>query len=129
MTETSTFQKNLVFLDTALPGVASLVRRSTDMITMTVPGEDGRATNIDIRSGRLYNQDAGAFAAAQVAAWQNALMGVVAGRPEPKDLHDPGTKSLSAALACCRFRRPITPGCWWSSGWAGHDGDGSNHGS
>ncbi len=99
MTEASLFRKNLIFLDAAQPGVASLVRRSTDTITRAVPGEDGRAVDIDIGAGRLYNQDAAAFAEAQVAAWRGAPMRVVVGRPEPEDLHDPGTKWLSAALS------------------------------
>jgi hypothetical protein len=97
MTEASLFRKNLIFLDAAQPGVASLVRRSTDTITRAVPGAGGRAVDIDIGAGRLYNQDA--FAEAQVAAWRGAPMRVVAGRPEPEDLHDPGTKCLSAALS------------------------------
>ena len=52
MTEASLFRKNLIFLDAAQPGVASLVRRSTDTITRTVPGAGGRAVDIDIGAGR-----------------------------------------------------------------------------
>ena len=99
MTEASLFRKNLIFLDAAQPGVASLVRRSTDTITRAVPGVDGRAVDIDIGAGRFYNQDVDAFAEAQVAAWRGAPMRVVVGRPEPEDLHDPGTRWLSAALS------------------------------
>lgn len=53
MTELSLFQKNLVFLDTALPGVASLVWRSTDTITQPVLNDIGLAVDIDIGGARL----------------------------------------------------------------------------
>ena len=43
MTEASLFRKNLIFLDAAQPGVASLVRRSTDTITRAVPGGSEKA--------------------------------------------------------------------------------------
>ncbi|MBT4907270.1 MAG: DUF115 domain-containing protein [Rhodospirillaceae bacterium] len=101
MTELSLFQKNLVFLDTALPGVASLVRRSTDTITQPVLDETGLAVDIDIGAGRLYNTDAGEFARLQVESWRNSPMRVVVSRPEPESLSDQCTKALSADLAAC----------------------------
>ncbi|MBT3930608.1 MAG: hypothetical protein HOF34_07820, partial [Rhodospirillaceae bacterium] len=64
MTELSLFQQNLIFLDAALPGVASLARRSTDTITQPVLDETGRAIDIDIGGARLYNQNAIDFARA-----------------------------------------------------------------
>jgi hypothetical protein len=99
MTELSLFQKNLVFLDTAQPGVASLVRRSTDTLTQPVIDESGRAVDIDIGGGRLYNMDADEFARQQVAAWVAAPMRVVVNCPEPETLEDPSTKALSQALS------------------------------
>jgi len=101
MTELSLFQKNLLFLDTALPGVASLVRRSTDTITQPVLDEAGLAVDIDIGGGRLYNMDAGEFAHLQVDSWRKSPMRVVVGRPEPDSLSDRCTKAMSADLAAC----------------------------
>jgi len=99
MTELSLFQENLIFLDTALPGVASLVRRSTDTITQPVLDDTGLAVDIDIGGTRLYNADAGEFARMQVEAWRTSPMRVVVSCPEPDALSDPSTKNLSAALA------------------------------
>lgn len=99
MTELSLFQQNLIFLDAALPGVASLARRSTDTITQPVLDETGRAIDIDIGGARLYNADAGGFARLQVESWRKSPMRVVVGCPEPDSLSDPSTKTLSADLA------------------------------
>ncbi|MGB0571250.1 MAG: hypothetical protein ACPGQM_04140 [Alphaproteobacteria bacterium] len=101
MTEPSLFQKNLVFLDTALPGVASLVRRSNDTITQPVRDEAGMAVDIDIGGGRLYNTDAGEFARLKVESWRKSPMRVVVGRPEPDSLSDQSTKAMAAELAAC----------------------------
>ena len=101
MTEISLFQKNLVSLDTALPGVASLVRRSTDTITQPAFDEAGMAVDIDIGGGRLYNTDVGEFARLQVESWRASPMRVVVGRPEPDALADRSTKTMSAELADC----------------------------
>ena len=91
MTELSLFQQNLIFLDAALPGVASLARRSTDTITQPVLDETGRAIDIDIGGARLYNQNAIDFARAQVESWRKSPMRVVVGCPEPDSLSDPCT--------------------------------------
>ena len=101
MTELSLFQKNLVFLDTALPGVASLVRRSTDTITQPVLDDTGLAVDIDIGGARLYNTDAGEFARLQVESWRDSPMRVVVGRPDPESLSDQCTKALATDLAAC----------------------------
>ena len=101
MTELSLFQKNLVFLDAALPAVASLVRRSTDTITQPVLDETGLAVDINIGDARLYNGDAGAFARMQVESWRKSPMRVVVSRPEPDSLSDQCTKAMSADLAAC----------------------------
>ena len=92
MTEASLFRKNLIFLDAAQPGVASLVRRSTDTITRAVPGAGGRAVDIDIGAGRLYNQDADAFAEAQVAAWRGAYNAAMV--DDPRFLFVPGARRV-----------------------------------
>ena len=99
MTEPALFQQNLIFLDTALPGVASLARRSTDTITQPILDDSGMAVDIDLGGARLYNRDAGEFAHMQVSAWCGSPMRVVVSRPEPEALSDPCTKALSAELA------------------------------
>lgn len=101
MTEPSLFQQNLIYLDAALPGVASLARRSTDTITRPVLDETGRAIDIDIGDARLYNMDAGEFARMQVESWRKSPMRVVVGCPEPDSLLDPCTKAMSTGLAAC----------------------------
>ena len=101
MTELSLFQKNLVFLDTALPGVASLARRSTDTITQPVFNDAGLAVDIDIGGARLYDADAGEFACMQVESWRNSPMSVVVNCPEPSALPDPSTKAMSTDLSAC----------------------------
>jgi hypothetical protein len=101
MTELSLFQKNLVFLDTALPGVASLARWSTDTFTQPFFNDAGLAVDIDIGGARLYNVDAGEFACMQVESWRSSPMSVVVNCPEPSALSDPSTKAMSTDLAAC----------------------------
>lgn len=95
MTEQSLFQKNLVFLQSSVPSLASLARRSTDTITKPVLDESGQAVDIDLGGGRLYNRPALEFAREQVTSWRNAPMRVVVNRPDPDTLEDESTKGLT----------------------------------
>lgn len=95
MTAQSLFQKNLVFLQSSVPALATLARRSTDTITRPVLDETGRAVDIDLGGGRLYNRHASEFAHEQAASWRNAPMRVVVNRPEPEALEDESTQILT----------------------------------
>ena len=99
MTGPSLFQKNLLYLDTAMPAVAKLVRATTDTITRPVAEGDGPATDIDLGGGRLYNRPAAEFAREQVNSWLARPDRVVVNRPDPNGLVDICTKSLVANLA------------------------------
>ena len=83
MTGPSLFQKNLLYLDTAMPAVAKLVRATTDTITRPVAEGDGPATDIDLGGGRLYNRPAAEFAREQVNSWLARPDRVVVNRPDP----------------------------------------------
>lgn len=99
MTGSSLFQKNLLYLDTAMPDVAKLVRATTDTITRPVAEGEGPALDIDLGSGRLYNRPATAFAHEQVGAWLARPDRVVVNRPEPEGLVDVCTQSLVSELS------------------------------
>jgi len=111
MTGPSLFQKNLLYLDTAMPAVAKLVRATTDTITRPVAEGDGPATDIDLGGGRLYNRPAAEFAREQVNSWLARPDRVVVNRPDPNGLVDICTKSLVANLAAEAgdTRLPVPP--------------------
>ena len=99
MTGMSPYQKNVVFLETALPALAALARETTDTLTSPVLDEDGLAVDIDLGSGRLYNQPAKAFAQEQVASWLARPDRVVVNRPEPGTLQDEATRTVCEHLS------------------------------
>lgn len=93
------YQKNLVFLQTAIPSLADLARKTTDTLTKAVIDPTGIAVDIDLGGGRLYNRPALEFAQEQVASWLRQPNRVVNYRPEPQSLEDEATKTLSLRLA------------------------------
>jgi len=95
----SLYQKNLVFLESALPALAGLARRTTDTLTSPVLDGDGLAVDIDLGAGRLYNRPARDFAREQVASWCARPDRVVVNRPDPASLADEATQTLCEALS------------------------------
>lgn len=95
----SPYQKNLVFLETAFPALAGLARETTDTLTSPVLDGDGIAVDIDLGSGRPYNQPARAFAQQQVASWLERSNRVVVNRPEPGTLQDAATRAVCEDLS------------------------------
>ncbi len=95
----SLYQKNLVFLETALPSLAALARQSTDTLTSPVLDGDKMAVDIDLGFGRLYNQHARAFAQQQVASWLERPNRIVVNKPESDSLVDEATQTLAVRLA------------------------------
>ncbi|CAN0591200.1 unnamed protein product, partial [Laminaria digitata] len=69
MSGMSLFQKNIVFLQTAVPALASLAGKTTDTLTKAVMDSSGIAVDIDLGGGRLYNRPAAEFAQEQVLSW------------------------------------------------------------
>ncbi|MBO6783599.1 MAG: motility associated factor glycosyltransferase family protein, partial [Alphaproteobacteria bacterium] len=99
MTGSSLYQKNLVALESALPGIARMARESAGTITTAVGEADGPATDIDLGGGRLYNRPAPDFAREQVASWLQRPDRVLVNRPTPESLKDICTRSLVERLS------------------------------
>lgn len=98
MSGLSLYQKNLLFLETALPTLAKLARETTDTLTRPVLDASGLAVDIDLGEGRLYNRPASEFAVEQVVSWLRSPNRVVVNRPEPDTLEDDATRTLSTCL-------------------------------
>lgn len=98
MSGPSLYQKNLLYLETALPALAQLARETRDTLTRPVYDAAGRAVDIDLGQGCLYNRPAAEFAAEQVSSWSRSPDRVVVNRPEPDSLEDAGTRALSTRL-------------------------------
>lgn len=96
------FDKNLVYLDTALPGIAAMARQgaamTAQMATRAVYDAGGRAVDIDLGNARLYGGSADTFAREQVSAWLNEPMRLFVNRPEPDTLIDVRTRRLAERL-------------------------------
>lgn len=99
MSGLSLYQKNLVFLESAFPAFAGLARQTTDTLTSPVLDADGRAVDIDLGAGRLYNRPAREFSLEQVASWRARPDRVVVNRPDPAALADMATQSVCQALS------------------------------
>lgn len=99
MSGMSLYQKNIVFLQTAIPSLAALAQKTTDTLTTAVTDSSGLAVDIDLGAGRLYNRPAADFAREQVASWLRQPNRVVVNRPEPHTLKDEATRELSSRLA------------------------------
>jgi len=95
----SLFQKNIVFLQTAVPALASLAGKTTDTLTKAVMDSSGIAVDIDLGGGRLYNRPAAEFAQEQVLSWLRQPNRVVVNRPEPESMKDEAGKTLSMRLS------------------------------
>jgi len=99
MSGISLYQKNIVFLQSAIPSLAALAQKTTDTLTTAVIDSSGLAVDIDLGAGRLYNRPAADFAHEQVASWLRQPNRVVVNRPEPHTLKDEATMILSSRLA------------------------------
>lgn len=95
----SLFQKNIVFLQTAVPALASLAGKTTDTLTKAVMDSSGIAVDIDLGGGRLYNRPAAEFAQEQVLSWLRQPNRVVVNRPEPESMKDEAGKTLFMRLS------------------------------
>src|SRR3546814_19462196 len=95
MPELSLLHKNLLFLETADPDLAEIVRANADTLTRCVLDPDGLAIDIDLGTSRLYGRSAEDFAAEQVASWSKAPTRVVFNPPAPAELSDECTRTLS----------------------------------
>jgi hypothetical protein len=98
MSGPSLYQKNLLFLDTAMPALAALAREAGDTLTRPVLDADGQAVDIDLGESRFYNRPALEFAAEQVASWKRSPNRVVVNAPDPESLVDEATKTVSMKM-------------------------------
>ena len=98
MAETTLHEKNLLFFTAAYPPVAAAVRDRETELTQPITDDAGRAIDIDVGHGRLYNRPAAEFAAEQVSSYWTQPTRIVVGPPDLDALHDDCTRTMAVNL-------------------------------